>query len=363
MNSLAIDVRMWNSSGIGTYIKNIVPFLVDNFNVFLLGNNNEIKNYGFYDKVKVVECNSSIYSIKEQFELFNKIPKCDIFWSPHYNVPLLPIKGKKRVVTIHDVYHLAFYNSLSLKQKLYANTLINHAMKNSDMIFTVSEFSKQEIIRYTKADYKKIFVTYNAIDNRRFKIIDSNNFLESIRKKYGLPEKFILFVGNLKPHKNIKNLLLALKHINNLNLVIVGKKEGFITGDNEITYLIQNSSFLQNRVYFTGYVADEEIPVIYNLASLFVFPSLYEGFGFPPLEAMATGTPVVASNAASIPEVCGDAALYFNPLNIENIAENILKVIQDNELKNTLIHKGFDQVAEYSWEKSANKLINVINKM
>ena len=236
-------------------------------------------------------------------------------------------------------------------------------MKNSDMIFTVSEFSKQEIIRYTKADYKKIFVTYNAIDNRRFKIIDSNNFLESIRKKYGLPEKFILFVGNLKPHKNIKNLLLALKHINNLNLVIVGKKEGFITGDNEITYLIQNSSFLQNRVYFTGYVADEEIPVIYNLASLFVFPSLYEGFGFPPLEAMATGTPVVASNAASIPEVCGDAALYFNPLNIENIAENILKVIQDNELKNTLIHKGFDQVAEYSWEKSANKLINVINKM
>ena len=156
MNSLAIDVRMWNSSGIGTYIKNIVPFLVDNFNVFLLGNNNEIKNYGFYDKVKVVECNSSIYSIKEQFELFNKIPKCDIFWSPHYNVPLLPIKGKKRVVTIHDVYHLAFYNSLSLKQKLYANTLINHAMKNSDMIFTVSEFSKQEIIRYTKAEYKKI---------------------------------------------------------------------------------------------------------------------------------------------------------------------------------------------------------------
>ncbi len=110
-------------------------------------------------------------------------------------------------------------------------------------------------------------------------------------------------------------------------------------------------------------MADEEIPVIYNLASLFVFPSLYEGFGFPPLEAMATGTPVVASNAASIPEVCGDAALYFNPLNIENIAENILKVIQDNELKNTLIHKGFDQVAEYSWEKSANKLINVINKM
>ena len=162
---------------------------------------------------------------------------------------------------------------------------------------------------------------------------------------------------------NLKNLLLALDHNKDFNLVIVGKKEGFITGDNEITYLIQNSSFLQNRVYFTGYVADEEIPVIYNLASLFVFPSLYEGFGFPPLEAMATGTPVVASNAASIPEVCGDAALYFNPLNIENIAENILKVIQDNELKNTLIHKGFDQVAEYSGEKSANKLINVINKM
>ena len=156
---------------------------------------------------------------------------------------------------------------------------------------------------------------------------------------------------------------MALKYINNLNLVIVGKKEGFITGDNEITYLVQNSSFLQNRVYFTGNVADEEIPVIYNLASLFVFPSLYEGFGFPPLEAMATGTPVVASNAASIPEICGDAALYFNPLNIENIAENILKVIQGNELKKTLIHKGFDQVAKYSWEKSANKLVITMKKL
>ena len=156
---------------------------------------------------------------------------------------------------------------------------------------------------------------------------------------------------------------MALKHINNLNLVIVGKKEGFITGDNEITYLIQNSSFLQNRVYFTGYVADEEIPVIYNLASLFVFPSLYEGFGFPPLEAMATGTPVVASNAASIPEVCGDAALYFDPLDMEDIAVKILKVIQNDDMKKTLIRKGFNQVKKYSWEKSANKLINVINKM
>ena len=125
MKSLAIDVRMWNSSGIGTYIKNIVPLLVDKFDVFLLGNNNEIKNYGFYDKVKVVECNSSIYSIKEQFELFNKIPECDIFWSPHYNVPLLPIKGGKRVVTIHDVYHLAFYNHFLKQSPLLANFLFD----------------------------------------------------------------------------------------------------------------------------------------------------------------------------------------------------------------------------------------------
>jgi len=358
---LAIDFRMHNASGIGTYIKNIIPFLLNRFDIILLGNNDEIQKYHWSNQVKIVECNAKIYSIKEQFELAQKIPKCDIFCSPHYNVPLLPIRAKKRVVTIHDVFHLAFYDKLNIKQKLYAKLVINQAVRRSDKILTVSKFSVDEIRKYTKSS-KAIDVVYNAIDFDKFKVINDISKLDFAKEKYQLPNDFLLFVGNVKPHKNLKNLLLAIKEMD-VNLVIVGKKDGFITGDANIANLIKSNN-LENRVFFTGYVDDADIPAIYNLAKLFVFPSLYEGFGIPPLEAQSCGCPVVCSNVASLPEVGGvDSVVYCDPYSVEDIASKIKMVLNDGSLENELKEKGFENIKRFSWEESAKKIIDIIERL
>jgi len=361
MRSLTIDFRMHNASGIGTYIKNIIPYLIDRFDVTLLGNVEEIKKYNWSDKIHIIETDSKIYSIREQLELPLKIPKCDIFWSPHFNIPILPIKAKKRIVTIHDVFHLAFYNYLNFKQKIYSKFVINQAVDRSNLIITVSNFSANEIRKYTNTS-KKIEIVYNAVNLDRFKPIEEDKeALKKIKEKYNLPNEFILFVGNVKPHKNLKRLLLALKNLET-NLVIVGKKEGFITGDEGISNLIKENN-IENKIFFTGYVQDEDLPAIYNLATLFIFPSLYEGFGIPPLEAQACGCPVICSNAASLPEVYGDSVLYCNPYDPNDIKEKIEILVNDEGLREELRLKGFENVKRFSWKKSAKKIIEIIERL
>ena len=348
MIKLTIDFRMHNASGIGRYIRNLVPFLVDKFDVTLLANNNEIKNYNFLNKVNIIDVNSKIYSINEQIELFKKVPKSDIFWSPHYNIPILPIKARKRIVTIHDVYHLAFYDTLSLPQKIYSKFMINQAVKKSDVILSVSEFSKQEIIKYTNTN-KNIEIIYNGIEESW---MDKNVSFDE-------KENYILYVGNVKPHKNLVRALKAFSLLkdNNIKFKIVGKKDGFITKDIEIDKIAKN---LEDRVEFTGYVSDDELKELYKKAKIFLFPSLYEGFGIPPLEAIASGTPVISSNVASLPEVCGDSAYYVNPYDVNDIAKGMETVLKDEELQKELVQEGLERVKLYSWEKSANKLIKII---
>ena len=348
MIKLIIDFRMHNASGIGRYIRNLVPFLINKFDVTLLVKKDEVKNYNFLNKVNVIDINSKIYSVNEQIELSKKVSKNDIFWTPHYNVPILPIKAKKRIVTIHDVYHLAFYDTLSLPQKIYSKFMINQAVKKSDVILSVSEFSKQEIIKYTNTN-KNIEIIYNGIEESW---MDKNVSFDE-------KENYILYVGNVKPHKNLVRALKAFSLLkdNNVKFKIVGKKDGFITKDTEIDKIAKH---LKNRVEFTGYVSDDELKKLYKKAKIFLFPSLYEGFGIPPLEAMASGTPVISSNVASLPEVCGDSAYYVNPYDVNDIAKGMETVLKDEELQKELVQEGLERVKLYSWEKSANKLIKII---
>ncbi|WP_083498663.1 glycosyltransferase family 4 protein [Thermosulfidibacter takaii] len=343
---------MHNASGIGRYIKNIIPFLVDKVDIILLGKTEEIKEYSWSEKVEIIESNSKIYSIKEQFELFSKIPECDIFWSPHYNIPILPIRAKKRMVTIHDVYHLAFQHTLPLSQRIYAKFMINQALQRSDIVLTVSEFSKQEIIKYAGTS-KDINAIYNGIEPQWYE-----------KQPLSLSERdnYITFVGNVKPHKNLVRALKAFSLLRDksLKFKIVGKKNNFITVDKEVEKIAQK---LGSRVEFTGYVSDIKLKELYRKAKLFLFPSLYEGFGLPPLEAMACGTPVVVSNTASLPEVCGDAAYYVNPYDINDIARGIELVLKDEELQKELIQKGLKRVKLFSWETSAKKLIEIVEEV
>ncbi len=384
----SVDLRMLYASGIGTYLQNLFPGILSfhkNTEFNLLGRMQEIgqlSNVGS-EHITLINCNSPVYSLSEQLELFRKIPsETDLFWSPHYNIPLLPVKAKKRIVTIHDVFHLAFFNQLTLTQKIYAKLVLNAAVRLSDRIITVSNFSKSEIIKYTGIDKDKITVIYNGIDMSLFRPItdklnrpplsslnkETATDIDNLRKKYRLPVEFIIFVGNVKPHKNLMRLLeayelLVKKEGIDRNLVIVGKKDEFITGDSKLIRFLENNSYLQEKVLFTGYVETAELPAIYNSASMLVFPSLYEGFGFPPLEAMACGCPAIVSNAASLPEVCGDAAYYVDPYSVESIAEGMNKVHSDGALREDLIQKGLERAGMFSWEESAKEHMNIFEEI
>ena len=258
-----------------------------------------------------------------------------------------PLFYCNKVVTIHDIAYKLFPENFSLPFRTYYNFLIPKTLQSSRKIITVSNFSKREILKHYKVEENKVDVIYNAVYNK---------FTPSEKENC---EKYILGVSSLSKHKNFDMLVKSFNKIKNKNLklYIVGEK------NRNLNYILTQGHNVNSNVIFTGRVSDQELVELYSNAACFVFPSLYEGFGIPPLEAMASGTPVVASNAASIPEVCGDAALYFDPLDIEDIAEKILKIVQNDDMKKALIHKGFKQIKKYSWEKSANKMINVINKI
>ena len=366
-NGLTIDARMIHHSGIGTYLKYLIPKVIEHFEVTLLADPNCCDEFEWQKDLRIIETKSGPYSIKEQFELSLKIPQSECFWSPHYNVPVFPIKAKKRMVTIHDVYHLAFYHLLSFPQKMYAKQMFKKALNLSDRIITVSEFSKSEILKHTRIGEKNITVIHNGVDNHRFKLNFNTVLKENVKKKYNLPDQFILFVGNIKPHKNLKNLIIALDKLQlqfrDIPLLAVGKREGFITSDTELTKLLNNDSKSTNRLYLISSVTDAELPVFYNLATVFAFPSFYEGFGLPPLESMASGCPVIASDIPPLRECCGNAAYFFDPSNPNDIARKIEDVLSDDTLRQNLHEKGLEQSKKFSWDNCAQQTLEVISQL
>ncbi len=358
---LVIDLRMINVSGIGTYLKNIIPGVVVNFkDIEVLGNFEEIQKFPWSSNIKIIEFNEKIYSFKEQFEFPKVIPVCDVFWCPHFNVPLFRVKAKKIISTIYDVNHLAGFNKSSFLKELYAKILYKSAIKKSDTIITISEFSKSEIIKHTGVAPSKIQLIYCGVNQESF-----SNQLEELENLV-LPKKYILYVGNVKPHKNLISLLksysiLTKEFKNEYKVVIVGKKEGFITKENQILDFIYKNDLKEN-IFFTGYIKDNQIPTVYKNASLFVFPSLYEGFGLPILEAMCCNIPVISSDAASLKEVGGNAVEYFSPLDYNQLASTIAKVIGNISLQNDLISKGKQQIKKFTWQLAVEKHISVFDK-
>lgn len=353
-----IDARMIESSGIGTYIKNLS--LNNDLYNYYLGDKQTLEKY--CDKDNIIEYNSKIYGIKEQLKFpYNKIAKNDILHCPHYNVPIF-FRGKL-VVTIHDITHIVYPEYLPNKLAFYyAKFMIWLATKKSKHIFTVSDYTKQDLVKYFKVNPEKITVTYNAVSDI-FKPLDKKIW-KFMYDKYSIPKdkKIILYVGNKKPHKNLERLLYAFNQIENKEncvLVFTGKGFGNYTKLEEVTKELN----LEKYVIHTGIVPEEELVYLYNMADLFVFPSLYEGFGIPPLEAMACGTPVIASNASSVPEVVGNAAYMINPENIDEMSKAMYKVLSDENLQNELIAKGLERVKLFSWNKCKERTKKVLNNL
>jgi glycosyltransferase involved in cell wall biosynthesis len=352
---IIIDARMIRHSGIGRYLRCLLPHLAldQDLEFALLGNPDLIAPLALSGIGTTVPIHCGIYSVREQWELPVKIPSCDLFWSPHYNVPVLPIRARHRLVTIHDVFHLAYFHTLSAAQKIYARIVLGAAVKRSGRIITDSEFSRSEILRYLKADPEIIRVIPCGIDP---------GFNGGYTRR-PIGEKYVLYVGNVKPHKNLRNALAAFDLIRprhpDAKFYIVGRREGFITGDRMVTEMLEGG--LRDSVVFTGGIDDGELKNYYANASLFVLPSLYEGFGLTLLEAMSFGLPIISSDRASLKEVGGRAVEYFNPEDIPQIA-----AAMENGLNGGLVAdlaKYRERLDYFRWETSAASHLAIIKEM
>jgi glycosyltransferase involved in cell wall biosynthesis len=287
-------------------------------------------------------------------------PKYDLYWQPNF-IPLDNIKASKIVTTVHD---LSFYvhPKWHPQERLdYFDQYFLKNVKRSDWIITVSEFSKNEIIEYLQFPEEKITVIYNGVDQDLYKVYDEDT-LSVTKNKLKLTNNFLLFVGSIEPRKNLLNLLkayhlLPIELKDKYPLVLVGFK-GW--ENDEVMEEIEKE---KSHVIYLGYLTDEELAHVYNLASLFIYPSLYEGFGIPPLEAMACGTAVISSHTASLPEACGDAAQYIDPNNYEDITKNINLLLNDTAKMENLVEKGLIHVKNFSWQKSAKEHKEVFDKV
>ncbi|WP_299361833.1 glycosyltransferase family 1 protein [Winogradskyella sp.] len=317
----------------------------------------------------IVEVDGGPYPIWEQFKLpkLAKAYNCDVLHCTSNTAPLtlqMPL-----VTTLHDVIFKEgnvlkqLVSSASWYQKignLYRRLIVNSIVKKSDQLITVSNFEKQNISNIYQLDHTKIQTVHNGV-NENFKAVIDNNVKAEVKQKYNLPEHFLLHIGNTDPRKNTARVLKAFyRYISefseDLKLVLVGFNEAKL---NAILKAISLEEALSGKIILTGYVADKDLPVLFSLSELFLFPSLREGFGIPIIEAMACGVPVITSNTSSMPEVAGDAACLVDPKNTESIYKAIVKVRSNEAYKNQLIEKGFEQYTNFSWEKAAKKVLGV----
>jgi glycosyltransferase involved in cell wall biosynthesis len=240
---------------------------------------------------------------------------------------------------------------------------MGRAVKLSKNVITVSDFSKDEIVKYTCCSPEKITVIHNGV-----KQANAIKDIQPLKMKYILPDQYILFVGNVKPHKNLTlflkaYLLLSADLQSKFKIVIVGKKNGFIIADETLMTWINSHEILSKNVIFTGFVADEDMDAIYFNASLFVFPSIYEGFGLPPLEAMLNNCPTLVSDIKPHVEVCGDAAFYFDPFNEVEMSKYMADILTNPRVSNQLRMKGKERVKLFDWKIAAEKHIELFSQI
>ncbi len=365
---IGIDARKLHDFGIGTYIRNLLRQLarLDQDTEFvLLSRPEDAQALGALGRnFRAVHEKAGNYSIAEQIRipLALKREKIELFHAPHYVLP--PLIGCPSVVTIHDCIHLMFPqylpNALALR---YARVSMALAAKRATRVLTVSESSKRDIIRFFGTSPDKIDVIYNAYDER-FGLQPGEEDIIRVRERYQLQDQFVLYAGNVKPHKNLERLIDAVHLVRNrgldhLKLVMIGDEISKYAALRRAVHRHQ----LHKYVRFLGYLPEGTLAAMYRLASVFVFPSLYEGFGLPPLEAMASGTPVVTSNVSSLPEVAGDAAVLVDPYDPEAIADGIYRVLTNDTLRNELRTKGLARAGHFSWESSVRRVRDIYREV
>ena len=363
---IGIDARFYGQvgKGLGRYTKEVVDRVIKmdrgSEYIIFLGQDNFFEFKDELPRVKKVLADVRWYTLAEQIKLPFLIwrERLDLMHFPHFNVPLLtPVKF---IVTIHDLILTKFptrrATTLSpltyfIKNQAY-RIIIRMALRRARKIIAVSKFTKKDIVKQFNIDKNKIFVSYEGIFQPEF---NNKNLVEkNAISRYNIHKPYLLYVGNAYPHKNLEGLITTFIQINkiypNIRLVLVGKDDYFYLRVKKFAQKVINS---KQSIIFPGFIPDNDLALIYKQALAYVFPSLYEGFGLPPLEAMTYGCPVVSSNRTSMPEILGPAALYFNPDNAPEMQAMMTRIITEDDLRQSLINKGYSQVKKYSWNKCA----------
>jgi glycosyltransferase involved in cell wall biosynthesis len=358
-----IDAR-WLAGGIGTYTKQLLAGICrspDGFEVQAITRQRDAKLVAQWcPRLKVV--NMPTYSLGEQLAIPWAAKGCDLLHIPHYNAPLLH-RGPL-LVSILDLIHITDpVYSRGLRSWVYARPMLNLVARKAAHIVTLSDYSKTQIVERLGVQAEKVTAIYCGV-NGKFRCVDRKEAYAAVSDALGIQEPYLLFVGSLKPHKNIFTLLQAFallrkRHDIRQRLLIVGDDAHWKSR------LVKECSRLgiHDTTTFVPYVAQELLPKVYAGADLLVMPSTIEGFGLPVLEAMASGTPVVCSRAASLPEVAGDAALYFDPASAEELAEKIEKVLSSRDLQESLRAKGLERAKQFTWEKSTRKHVELYQRL
>ncbi|MCD6109992.1 glycosyltransferase family 4 protein [bacterium] len=366
---IGIDCRIYSSkfTGIGRYVYELIHRIakLDKINTYVLFFNNPefIKENDLPENFKKILIDAPIYSLKEQtvfLKTLNK-EKLDLMHFTHFNAPIF--YNKPSIVTIHDLT-LSFYpgkKNRSLLKRIGYNLTLKTVVKKAKKVITISQNSKQDLIKILKTPEEKIKVIYQGV-GEEFKVINDQTRIDKTLLKYNLKNPFLLYTGVWRSHKNVPRLIEAFHKIRtnfkvqNLKLAITGKEDPFYP---EITNTANTLNEKEN-IIFTGLVNEDELIDLYNAADIYVFPSLYEGFGLPPLEAMACKTPVAVSQVSSIPEICGKGnSVFFNPESADDIAQRVYALYKNKNLQAQLIKNGEERVKQFTWRSMAENTFNV----
>jgi glycosyltransferase involved in cell wall biosynthesis len=289
-----------------------------------------------------------------------RVEEMDLFFGPSFKGIFR--KAFKTVITIHDMSHEYYPETVN---QIILNALkkeLPQTAQNAHAIIAVSQNTKKDILKFLKIPENKVKVIYHGVDEQ-FRPINDKELLDVIKKKYDLPPRFILYVGAIQPRKNISGIIRAYRILRKdpnfkHHLVMAGG----VGWKNKDIYRLVEELGLKNQIKFSSYIETTDLPAIYNLSEVFVFPSFYEGFGFPVLESMACGVPVITSNVSSLPEIGGNAVVYVNPHSVEEIADAVRMVLSDEALRNRCTLEGLERAKLFTWEKCGNETLKTFEE-
>lgn len=358
-------INWYKGTGIGTYSENILSHMIN------IDKNNQYHIYWSGTDYKRFKKNNTniILTSKKQRKFFEQnyfssyIEKkgIDLYHIPQNGIGMNKNLKCKKVVTIHDLIPYIMPETVGRGYQLKFLRELPKIVELSDAIITVSEWSKKDILRFFPINEDKIFVTPLAAD-KKYTPMDKERCQDFIKSNYNIKPPFILYIGGFSARKNVKSLLIAFSNIHknlpkDYTLVIVGNNK------DQFSYLSELSKNLnlENKIIFTGFVPNQDLPVFYNACDTFVYPSLYEGFGLPPLEAMSCGVPVISSNITSIPEVVGNSGILIDPNNISMLSQAIEELLSNEPLRQYYSNKSLKTAKKYSWENTAKLTLDVYN--